>query len=154
MFLDASEFFNLYLQAGSLHASKDLLFELASHSDPRIRRRVSENPIAPTDLLRQLCRDPDPDVRIAVGTNNSSPQELKALIAADLDPTVRLGLAQDPGTSPEILQKLMMDEHPYVSHEAAKSFELSTEKRTLRHIDKFSMQKHRKKGAKADRKRA
>lgn len=153
MFAHASDFFNLYIQAGSFNASAALLTELSRHPNSRIRLRVAENPRTSPEILAALACDPDPDVRIAVGVNRATPLEALAVLVKDPDPSVRLGMAQDIGTPAQILDRLKTDEHPYVKHEAEKTSGLLEAGNSLERIDAFSMRKSRRKRKMAQNRR-
>ncbi|MBX9689199.1 MAG: hypothetical protein K2X27_20995 [Candidatus Obscuribacterales bacterium] len=143
MFAYARDFFNLYVQAGSLDASADLLAELSGHENSRIRLRVAENPKTQAEVLAQLSEDPNADVRIAVALNPRTPAAVLARLSADLDPTVRLGIASEIDTAREILKALSCDENPYVANEALKSLLLLERSQNVRHMDTFSRRSKR-----------
>lgn len=153
MFANAFDFY-LYIQAGSSNASANLLAELATHRDPRIRMRVAENPTIPAELLKVLSNDENPDVRIAVALNPNSAFELKRKLAGDKDPTVRLGLAEDIACPEFILKKLAEneDEDPYVKYQAEKTLRVLASWNNLCHMDEFSRHASKRK-ARSGRKR-
>lgn len=113
-----------YLKAGDIDAKPEELAVLSKHSDYRVRRRVAENPSAPTEILKDLANDPDADVRIAAGTNPATETYVKLRLSCDADTTVRFGLAQEI-TMPEIvLHQLVHDENAWVATEARRTLEI------------------------------
>lgn len=149
MFANAFDYFNLYIQSGSLNAPSDSLAELSRHSNARIRHRVAENANTDEAVLELLSKDPDPDVRIAVAANIKTPLSITHALANDPDPTVRLGIAQELNVPEEVLELLERDEHPYVRQEASWTLKVLESRRNLSRIDRFSMHKARRKEGKS-----
>jgi len=119
--MNAVNWLDTYLKAGSSETSADQFELLAQSEVPRIRLRVAENPATPKGVLEDLSIDPSGDVRLAVGLNRTTPVDVVYRLAYDEDPTVRHGLAEDVHAPIGVLKILAQDDNPYVSCRARKT---------------------------------
>jgi hypothetical protein len=110
-----------YLLAGSSDTAIEILIALAGDTSARVRRRVAENPHAPTSLLIKLAQDADPDVRLALAENSSTPEEIIRALAKDEHLDVRFGLAENYRAPLVVLHMLVDDNNPYVAARAEKT---------------------------------
>ena len=68
-----------------------LIAQLATDPDARIRERIASYDDLDTATLEQLLKDPDPEVRIPLAYNKVTPTPAAVIeaLANDLDPQVR-----------------------------------------------------------------
>lgn len=71
--------------AYSLHTSADVMAELSSDSDWRVRVRVAGNPNTPADILIKLANNQEWCVRLIVAKNPNTSADILTKLASDIN---------------------------------------------------------------------
>jgi hypothetical protein len=112
---------DIYIAAGSVNTSVQLLCCFSFHEDEKIRSRVAENKRLPAVYLEQLACDEAPEVRISVADNPNTAVEVLELLAQDQHPDVRYSIAENANAPCHLLEVLEHDENPYIASRAKKT---------------------------------
>ncbi len=91
---------------------------------PEMKEWVARNKTVPTEVLEQLATDVNPRIRVAVAMKNKLSKDLMLMLAKDSDSSVRERIAYNKNASDEVLRLLAQDTVVSVSEAARQQLSL------------------------------